>query len=261
MSRLEGKSYELERPKSTFEERGKIMGKMSILLIGVMLFSVAGTARAATVLDFEDVPLPSPLGTYSQTGLDWFVTSNVKVTLDTFYYNPTGSTSTGTGANADDRVFASLPSMNYAGGTGIAMNTNNVNLVFIDPEVPSEPVDQVSFLWGEYGGNVNLEINGDLFRDEDFTLLGPTLGGASVSVVSLGPPPDHSGELGEVTVTGVIKSFKVGGQELWIDNVKGSPEIPEHQIPTVSEWGLIVMAVLLVSAGAIMIWQRRRVTS
>jgi len=234
------------------------MGKMSILLIGVMLLSVTLTARAATFLDFEDMPLPSPPGTYSQTGLDWFVTSGVKVTLDDFYYNPTGSTDTGPGANADDSVFAGT-SMNYAGGTGIAMHTDNVNLVFLDAEVPShQPMDSISFLWGEYGGNVNLRINGDLFRGEDFTGLGPTLGGASVSVVSFGPTPGHGGELGKVTVTGVIETFKVGGQELWIDNVEGSPEFPEHQVPTVSEWGLIVMALLLLTAGTSVIVRRRQ---
>ena len=32
-------------------------------------------------------------------------------------------------------------------------------------------------------------------------------------------------------------------------------------IPTVSEWGLIAMAVLLLSVGAIVIWQRRQVTA
>lgn len=235
------------------------MEKMSILLIGVMLFSTAGTAHAATFLDFEDVPMPSPPGTYSQTGLNWFVTSGVKITLDTFYWNPSGSTSTGPGANGDDSFFVSLPTQNYAGGTGIAMHTNNVNLVILDPEIQSAPMDSISFLWGEYGGNVNLEVNGDLFRGEDFTLLGPTLGGASVSVASFGPTPDPGGELGQVTVTGTIQSFKIGGQELWIDNVEGSPEFPlASQIPTLSEWGLIVMAVLIVSAGAIMIVRRRQ---
>jgi hypothetical protein len=236
------------------------MGKILILLMGIMVFGAAGTARAATVLDFEDVPLPSPPGTYSQTGLDWFVTSNVKVTLGTFYYNPTGSTNSGE-ANVDNGVFPSSPGMNYAGGTGNAMHTDNVNLVFIDvdPANPTKWVDSISFLWGEYGANVNLEINGDLFRDEDFTKLGPTLGGTSVSVVSFGPTPGSGGELGSVTVTGGIYSFKVGGQELWIDDVEADPEFPSApQVPTVSEWGLIIMALLLLTAGTIVIVRRRR---
>jgi len=220
------------------------MRKISILLMGVMAFSVVGIARAAVLLDFEDMPLPSPPGTYSQTGLNWFVTDSVKVTLDDFCYScpPPVCTSTGTGANADDSVFPSLPTRNYAGATGIAMHTNNVNLVFLDPGVLGEPVHFASFLWGEYGGNVNLEINGDLFCGEDFTLLGPTLGGASVSVVSFGPTPGGGGELGKVTVTGVIESFKVGGQEFWIDNVEGVPE------PT---------TLLLLGLGAVMLRRKR----
>ena len=33
---------------------------------------------------------------------------------------------------------------------------------------------------------------------------------------------------------------------------------PPPDIPTVSEWGLIIMAVLLVTAGAVVIMRRRR---
>jgi len=36
---------------------------------------------------------------------------------------------------------------------------------------------------------------------------------------------------------------------------------PTGSVPTVSEWGLIIMALLLVSAGAIVIWQRRQVAA
>jgi hypothetical protein len=233
---------------------------MSILLIGFMVFGVVGTARAATLLDFDDLT-PSTVPTYSQTGVSSFVTRGAKITLTTFYWNPSGSTSTGPGANADDTVFVSDPTRNLAGGTENAMHTNNVNLMILDPEDQIAPMDSISFLWGEYGGNVNLEVNGELFRDEDFTLLGPTLGGASVSVVSFGAAPDGGGELGKVTITGAIESLKIGGQELWIDNIEGSadfPPAPPARIPTLSEWGLILMAVLLVTAGAVLIVQRRR---
>jgi hypothetical protein len=235
----------------------------SIFQIIAIVLGLAGIVQAGVLLDFEDLT-PSPPGqyTYSQTGVNSFVTKGVTVTLDTFYWHPTGSTSSGPGARVDDTVFKSLPTMNYAGGTGNAMHTNNVNLVVVkvDPEDPNKWEHLVSFLWGEYGGNVNLEVNGTLFYDEDFTLLSSAyFPKASVSVQLIGPAPDGGGQLGKVTITGDIHTCKIGGQELWLDNVEGANVASQAMtsVPAISGWGLIAMAALLAAIGVLVIGRQR----
>ncbi len=67
--------------------------------------------------------------------------------------------------------------------------------------------------FGEYGGNLNLEVNGDFANLEDFADIdGATIGGTTVAVTN-GHEPDQ----GTITLSGTVESFAVGGQELWID--------------------------------------------
>lgn len=69
--------------------------------------------------------------------------------------------------------------------------------------------------FGEYGGNLNININGDFRNFENFAdINGLVIGGVKVSVVN-----GFGNDTGLLQLSGGIGSFSVGGQELWIDNV------------------------------------------
>jgi len=88
---------------------------------------------------------------------------------------------------------------------------NNINLAFDF----GNPVHSLSLMFGEYGGNLNIDINGDFRNFNNFAdLNGQTVGGVQVSVVN-----GLGNDRGRLQLDGVITSFAVGGQELWIDDV------------------------------------------
>ena len=97
----------------------------------------------------------------------------------------------------------------------------------------------ISLLFGEYGGNVNLSVNGVLENEFDFDLMPGTIGGVYVDVMDLG------GGLGAITLTGDITQFSIGGQELWIDDVLRTP-------------GPGACAVMVIAAGLVGGRRRRR---
>jgi len=91
----------------------------------------------------------------------------------------------------------------------------------------NETVERIAFDYGNFGGNLNIEVNGSrVFDIGSFAqsppdgVDGDTIGGASVSVQTTS---GTMGEVGHVEITGNISSFSVGGQELWIDNVEFGP--------------------------------------
>ena len=103
----------------------------------------------------------------------------------------------------------------FAGGSGQDLQVNNVN-----PEFALAGVDGIAFDYGEYGGNVNLNVNGDFRNVNDFADVdGPTVGGVLVSIANSGP-------LGTVSLEGEISTLAVGGQELYIDNLTTKCAVP-----------------------------------
>jgi hypothetical protein len=82
------------------------------------------------------------------------------------------------------------------------------------PEHFPKQLSSLTFRFGEYGGNLNIEINGDFRNFQNFSdLNGLTIGGANVSVTN-----GFGNDIGEVTISGTIDSFSIGGQELWVDD-------------------------------------------
>lgn len=82
---------------------------------------------------------------------DVFVDSGVTMTVLPFQWDNGSWTYNG---------YAEVVSMGYAGEFGNEMNLNNVNLGFHC----GQSIGFVQVAFGEYGGNLNLEVNGDFIK-------------------------------------------------------------------------------------------------
>jgi subtilisin family serine protease len=168
-------------------------------------------------LDFEDLAL----GTRYHFG-DVFTTSGVPITVTQFVWGNGIATTTGS---------PQVVALGRAGGSGNEIGANNSNLDFNF----GGSIDQLSLLFGEYGGNLNIDINGDFRNFGNFAdINGQTIGGVTVSVVN-----GLGNDKGSLTLSGAISSFALGGQELWIDNVCPSPP-PDKRLGLSLHAGLAV---------------------
>ena len=110
--------------------------------------------------------------------------------------------------------FAHVVGTNMACGEGQELLVNNVN-VAIDFGVALE---RLVLSFAELGGNVNLTINGDCKNVPNLSMLnGTVLGGVEVLAIDFGAPGQGCGVL---YALGPITDFMIGGQELWIDQVR-----------------------------------------
>ena len=101
--------------------------------------------------------------------------------------------------------YAEIQNQGMAGGSGQDVWTNNVNLAFDF----GGPLEALTLRFGAHGGNLNIEINGQLQNLTDFSAInGMTVGGVNVSV-----------NQDSIELSGEIYSFAIGGQEFAIDDV------------------------------------------
>ena len=108
--------------------------------------------------------------------------------------------------------YARVDTAGAAGHVGQDLMVNNVNLDFNF----ANPLGGLSLHFGEYGGNLNLTVNGAFHNFQDFTdINGAVIGGVVVTV----PVGGFGNDTGRLELNGPIHSFAVGGQELWIDHV------------------------------------------
>lgn len=161
-------------------------------------------------IDFED----PPLGKVYKVG-DMFTDSGANIGVWPFQWGNSVWTVGG---------FAKVGNAGLAGGTGQEMEVNNVNLGFDF----SGPITGLTLRFGEYGGNLNIGINGDFQNFQNFDdINGATIGGVSVSVMN-----GLGNDKGILKLSGKISKSKfkleekevsafiiIGGQELWIDDV------------------------------------------
>jgi len=170
-------------------------------------FRTWGSGGSVGCVDFED-PL---LGTTFYVG-DIFTDSGATITVQSFQWSNSKWTTDG---------YAVIENDGLAGGSGQEIWVNNVNLDFDF----GSPCSGISLLFGEYGGNLNIEINGDFRNFEDFVdINGATIGGVNVVVVN-----GFGNDKGSLKLSGTINSLVIGGQELCIDDVcPGAPgEMPD----------------------------------
>ncbi|MCF7954575.1 MAG: DUF1565 domain-containing protein [Phycisphaerae bacterium] len=119
------------------------------------------------------------------------------------------------GTSDDPNQFVNISETNIAGGSGIELGEiKNLNLDFDF----GASVDSLGFSFYQGKTNLNLYVNGEMVYFDDFQQLNDiTVGGAAVSVTLNDP------NQGQLELTGTIYSFKVGGEQLWIDDMAVTP--------------------------------------
>ena len=164
-----------------------------------------GTSGEAALraLRFEDL---QP-GTTFRVG-DGFSEAGVGVSGEAFEWS-SGQTT--------DGGFARAETGGQAGGSGQDLQVNNLNLRF----APPRPYATVRVAFGEFGGNVNLRVNGGqrLNAGALSQLDGRTVDGVRIGV-AMGPDGEHGTLRLDAQPGAEIASFTVGGQELWVDDVR-----------------------------------------
>jgi len=192
----------------------KILCVCTAVVAVVMFAQIA----IATTIDFEDLTL----GTVYNVG-DTFTSAGVQITGEQFFQLPSGSTTGG---------FATVGNGALAGGTGLELGSiNNINFRFNF----GAPLDALVLQYGEFGGNINLEINGTLVNVLNFADVAPVVAGTSVFALDTGTPGQSTGSL---FIIGNINSFAIGGQELAIDNIVAS--VPEPATITMLGFGVLL---------------------
>jgi hypothetical protein len=152
------------------------------------------TVGPAPCVDFEDLQL----GTVYHVP-DTFTSSAATISVRPFQWIDTTWTADG---------FATVGNAGNAGGSGQELAVNNVNLSFGF----GGPIQGLTLRFGDQGGNLNIDVNGDFLNFPDFSALPPTLGGVTLSVAG-------GTVQGELNLSGTINSFAIGGQEFSIDDV------------------------------------------
>ncbi len=156
-----------------------------------------------SALDFEDLALWSTWAV-----ADVFRATGIPIAVKKF------QRSDGTWA---DRGLVRVVDGGMAGGTGHELQLSNANVEITLPYV----LRKMSLRFGEYGGNCNIEINGD-FRNVDnlSQVNGEVIGGVQVSVVN-----GFGSDQGQVHLAGQVHQFAIGGQEMFIDHITGMESI------------------------------------
>ncbi|MCH2160681.1 MAG: hypothetical protein MK085_02285 [Phycisphaerales bacterium] len=165
----------------------------------ILTSSLITTAAAAQAPDWED----QTLGDTFFVGQN-ITASGIDVTFHCFDWAPPAGTTCNGQAVIDDRLLAC--------GSGYDLNLNNIN-VRMNFAGSGMPQTDLTLLYGEYGGNVNLRVNGDARNVANFSDLHGTVVGGTTILVNTFP----GSSCGEILFQGLTNDLLVGGQELWID--------------------------------------------
>ncbi len=166
-----------------------------------------GATRTALCTTFESLP-PGQAYPVGAT----FTENNIKMTPLNFVWSNGTPTAGG---------FARVATGGQARGSGQDLELNNINLDFDFGPVARS----LTLRFGEYGGNLNIRVNGQFRNFGNFADINQaTIGNAAVAVNIYDPRSNNgSGDLGILTLSGAINQFALGGQELWIDDVCAQP--------------------------------------
>lgn len=174
-----------------------ISGSIGKMTIGGQEFAIDMTHDEGCDIDFEDLVH----GTSFTPGTI-FTSNGHHIGTEAFQWSGGGWYS---GGHVD------VSAINAACGTGLELFTNNSSIrLKFDPN----PVDNLRWQFGEYGGNINIAINGDFKNVENYIALdGMSVGGCVLHVLAGG----HGNDCGEIEVQGTVHELVIGGQEHMVD--------------------------------------------
>ncbi|TKJ30797.1 MAG: hypothetical protein CEE40_03815 [Chloroflexi bacterium B3_Chlor] len=173
------------------------LGGQELVIDEICYGDCAPAPEVVECVDFEDLPL----GTQYHVP-ERFTDSGVEITVRAFQWDNGDWTTDG---------FAEVSDTWDAGGSGHGMIVNNVNLDFDFCCTVSE----LTLKFGEYGGNLNIDVNGIFKNFENFADIdGSNFDGVTVTVTD-----GLGNDTGTLTLSGPITSFALGGQELVIDEI------------------------------------------
>jgi len=187
----------------TLKRSSSISKSLSLAVAGIVLLT-AGSAVAASYCYTFSGPAPGTSHTVGDT------------------LTPTGSTveflqfQWSSGTWTPDGV-ATVVLSNNANGLANELNLNNINLRVI----PDTPALTASFKYADFGGNVNLGVNGDLRNTNDMMDLdGAVVGGCDIEVTETVAVGHVFGEVDIICPDPVvIDRFGMGGQEFFVDGI------------------------------------------
>lgn len=114
---------------------------------------------------------------------------------------------------------ASIDVAPVAFGSNQSLRLNNINVEF-DFSGVGFAVREVTFEFLDLGGHENLSVNGSPMFAGELSAIGSPIDGVSAAVTTT---PVSGGISGRVVLSGAVETVRVGGQELWIDNVCARP--------------------------------------
>ena len=184
----------------------RLSGHIESMMVGgqeLWIDDITSTPNDPCQYGYEDVAgimVGTPGDTFTTEGIDMFI-NGFQWSDGTWHH--TGQ------VNAD--------SNGYACSYGQELELSNASVLH-DFAGSIGPLENVSLQFGEYGGNINVEINGDLRNVNDFRDLdGMLVGGVMVSI----PYGGNGNDCGKMTLTGTVDTLGIGGRELWIDCLEG----------------------------------------
>jgi hypothetical protein len=166
---------------------------------------------AYTCIDFNGIAAGTRYGTPNHApGAVVFTQGAVRATVENFRYIGPGGTFN----------FADIRAALAGFGSGNVLHFNNINLDF-DFTAVTPAVGQVVLKFGDYGGFENLAINGapsPIYAGELVAAPSP-LGGAIVASTATAFANGKRGALAVIALGGSIGHLRIGGQELFIDDL------------------------------------------
>jgi hypothetical protein len=193
--------------------RARILLRMGVatICLAAVLAGGAGVSHAANSTKFDMLAIGTTYVPPTPSGYATFVTDGIPAAVGGYHAK--------TGAVFSNAAF--VENLGKAFGAGGEIHLNNVEM-----KLGLTPTAGTCVLkYGYYGGEVSLRINGSARVYGDVLALnGTTPGGASISVSKTATGTGFYA--GQISMSGSISNFAIGGQELWVDELFCAPPGP-----------------------------------